>query len=223
MFWDLKGRFKLGTVGAAAVSLLVEECVLLTKSRGRIWDLFHPEERWHPATKFSIRGRGDFLPLSKTLLSFISFSRSKLSTWLFLKQQTCVKHTDRSNVMLFPDLPSTSPAFKTTWRWNQESEPTAAKSTLERVSDTRLTCTEDSLVPLSSKHSPAQQARGWEGWELWREVSQGRKWRLCLLVVVFSSCPATGKPEMGWNQGRSQCETGNGWNRNISFPAPLCF
>lgn len=77
--------------------------------------------------------------------------------------------------MLLPDLPSTSSAFKNTWRWNQESEPTAAKSTLERVSDTRLTCTKDSLMPLSGKHSPAQQVRGWEGWELRMEVSGDRK------------------------------------------------
>lgn len=77
--------------------------------------------------------------------------------------------------MLLPDLPSTSPALKNTSRWNQASEPTAAKSTLERVSDTRLTCTKDSLVSLSDKHSPAQQARGWEGWELWMELSRGRK------------------------------------------------
>lgn len=77
--------------------------------------------------------------------------------------------------MLPPDLPSTSPAFKNTLRWNQASEPTAAKSTLERVSDTRLTCAKDSLTPLSGKHSPAQQARGCEGWELWMEVSRGRE------------------------------------------------
>lgn len=77
--------------------------------------------------------------------------------------------------MLLPDLPSTSLALKNTPRRNQASEPTAAKSTLERVSDTRLTCTKDSLVSLSGKHSPAQQARGWEGCELWMEVSRGRK------------------------------------------------
>lgn len=77
--------------------------------------------------------------------------------------------------MLLPDLHSTSPAFKNTPRWNQVSKPTASKSTLERVSDTRLTCTKDSLMPLSGKHSPAEQARGWEEWELWMEVSHGRK------------------------------------------------
>lgn len=104
--------------------------------------------------------------------------------------------------MVLPDLSSASPAFKNTPRWNQVSKPTAAKSTLERVSDTRLKYTKDpSCLCLASTHQHSRQEAGRDGNFGWRCLKAEGGACVCLWLL---SPPAQPQANLRWGETREE-------------------